>query len=107
MADLTTNQVETLGVTSEVLADSAFTVLSMLLGREIDLIPLRSAYLNSNEVQELGWSKIIVARASFSRGWLAPSSSSSTSKMPPGSSISCSAARAKPLKTWMMTAPMP
>ena len=68
MADLTTNQVETLGVTSEVLADSAFTVLSMLLGREIDLIPLRSAFLTTSEIQELGWSKTIVAKASFSKG---------------------------------------
>ena len=68
MADLTTNQVETLGVTSEVLADSAFTVLSMLLGREIDLIPLRSAFLTTAEIQELGWHKTIVAKASFSKG---------------------------------------
>ena len=68
MADLNTNQVETLGVTSEILADAAFTVLSMLLGREIDLIPLRSAFLTSEEVVEQGWSKVILGKASFSKG---------------------------------------
>ncbi len=68
MAELNTNQVETLGITSEVLADAAFTVLSMLLGREIDLIPLRSAFLTIEEVKQQAWEKVILARASFSKG---------------------------------------
>ncbi len=68
MADLTTNQVETLGITSEVLADAAFTVLSMLLGREIDLIPLRTDYLTNDEVSEQNWDKTIVGKATFSKG---------------------------------------
>jgi len=68
MAELNTNQVETLGITSEVIADAAFTVLSMLLGREIDLIPLRSAFLTTEEVKELKWEKVILARASFTKG---------------------------------------
>lgn len=68
MSELNTNQVETLGVTSEVLADAAFTVLSMLLGREIDLIPLRSAFLTVDEVKDQAWEKVILAKASFSKG---------------------------------------
>lgn len=68
MPELNTNQVESLGITSEVLADAAFTVLSMLLGREIDLIPLRSAFLTVDEVKQQNWEKVIIARASFSKG---------------------------------------
>lgn len=68
MADLTTNQVETLGITSEVLADAAFTVLSMLLGREIDLIPLRTDYLTNDEISEQNWDKTIIGKATFSKG---------------------------------------
>jgi len=68
MSELNTNQVETLGVTSEVLADAAFTVLSMLLGREIDLIPLRSAFLTVDEVKDQAWERVILAKASFSKG---------------------------------------
>ncbi len=68
MAELNTNQVETLGITSEVIADASFTVLSMLLGREIDLIPLRSAFLTVDEIKDQSWEKVIVARASFSKG---------------------------------------
>ncbi|CAM2068561.1 Flagellar motor switch protein FliN [Sulfidibacter corallicola] len=68
MSELNTNQIETLGIVSEVIADAAFTVLSMLLGREIDLIPLRSAYLTVTEVQERNWDTIIVAQASFTKG---------------------------------------
>ncbi len=68
MADLTTNQVETLGITSEVLADAAFTVLSMLLGREIDLIPLRTDYLSNDEISQQNWDKTIIGKATFSKG---------------------------------------
>lgn len=68
MAELNTNQVESLGVTSEVLADASFTVLSMLLGREIDLIPLRSAVLTTEEIKGQSWEKIILAKASFTKG---------------------------------------
>ncbi len=68
MAELNTNQIETLGVTSEIIADAAFTVLSMLLGREIDLIPLRSAYLTTSEIKDQGWDKVIMARAEFTKG---------------------------------------
>lgn len=68
MAELNTNQIETLGIVSEVIADASFTVLSMLLGREIDLIPLRSAFVTQSEVDEQQWSKTIVAQASFTKG---------------------------------------
>ncbi len=68
MTDLNTNQVETLGIVSEVIADAAFTVLSMLLGREIDLIPLRSAFVGMGEIQDHNWDTIIVAKASFTKG---------------------------------------
>jgi flagellar motor switch protein FliN/FliY len=68
LAELNTNQIETLGIVSEVIADASFTVLSMLLGREIDLIPLRSAFITQAEIAEQGWSKTIVAQASFTKG---------------------------------------
>lgn len=68
MSELTTDQTETLGVLGEVIADSSFTVLSMLLGRDIDLMPTRSDIMNKSEVLELGWDKLVIARASFTKG---------------------------------------
>ncbi|MCB1053514.1 MAG: flagellar motor switch protein FliN [Acidobacteria bacterium] len=50
MADLSTEQVETLGILSEVLADSSFTVLSMLLGKDIELAPMRSDIIKADEI---------------------------------------------------------
>jgi flagellar motor switch protein FliN/FliY len=50
MAGLNVNQTETLGILSEVLADSSFTVLSMLLGRDIEMMPVRSDMLQAEEI---------------------------------------------------------
>ena len=68
MNSLNTEQTETLGILGEIIADSSFTVLSMLLGRDIDLMPTRSDIMQTSEIQELGWGKIVIAKASFTKG---------------------------------------
>jgi flagellar motor switch protein FliN/FliY len=68
MNSLNTDQTETLGILGEVIADSSFTVLSMLLGRDIDLMPTRSDVMQSSEILELGWEKMVVAKTQFTKG---------------------------------------
>jgi len=68
MNSLNTDQTETLGILGEVIADSSFTVLSMLLGRDIDMMPTRSDVMQSSEILELGWEKMVVAKTQFTKG---------------------------------------
>lgn len=68
MSDMNPAQVETLGILSEVIADSSFTVLSMLLGKDIDLAPIRSDRIAAEEIEGLDWPTIIVGKGSFTRG---------------------------------------
>ncbi|PIE90468.1 MAG: flagellar motor switch protein FliN [Acidobacteria bacterium] len=68
MNSLNTEQTETLGILAEVIADSSFTVLSMLLGRDIDLMPTRSDVIPQQEVEELNWQKTVIAKATFTKG---------------------------------------
>jgi flagellar motor switch protein FliN/FliY len=68
MAELNTDQRETLGILGEVVSDSTYTVLSMLLGQEVDLMPLRSDFLQSSEIAELNWEQTVITKARFNKG---------------------------------------
>ena len=60
---------ETLSTTSEDIGEAAFPVLSMLLKREIDIIPLRSGVLTRAEIEARNWPKVVLGKTTFLKGF--------------------------------------